>query len=186
MARHFTLSRSLSDEEADSGIDQESSVGKCEGMSWSADQFWSVIERLHRLSLVQSIEKKPASWFSIHPVVRGWLQLRERKRLSREKMFQEAIKLMNVIMESFAEVVHWSRGQQLLAHLDSCQINSQHIKLTKAIGCAEMRKETNSFGRFYQGQGRYDRSNELFEVLLKGIEIVLMEATGTYYKAWQT
>ncbi|KAF1961533.1 hypothetical protein CC80DRAFT_239419, partial [Byssothecium circinans] len=168
----FRRQRSLSDEETDSDTDsdtdQASITHKGEQTSWSADQFWSTIERLRRLSLVQSIEKKPAVWFSIHPVISDWLQLRERKRSTREKILRETIGLLSVVVEStFAEVADASKRQQFLAHLDSCQTGSRHIKLPRFLGCAEMRKETNSFGRFYQNQGKYDRSEELYEALLK-------------------
>ncbi|KAF2727050.1 hypothetical protein EJ04DRAFT_152032, partial [Polyplosphaeria fusca] len=168
----FRRQRSFSDEETDSDTDSDTDQAtithKGEQTSWSADQFWSTIERLRRLSLVQSIEKKPAVWFSIHPVISDWLQLRERKRSTREKILRETIGLLSVVVEStFAEVADASKRQQLLAHLDSCQTVSRHIKVPRFLGCAEMRKETNSFGRFYQNQGKYDRSEELYEALLK-------------------
>ena len=70
-----------------------------------------------------------------------------------------------VVKSSFAEVVHWSRGQELLAHLDSCQTNSQYMKLIIALGCSDMREETNSFGSFYRRQGKYDESKKLFQAL---------------------
>jgi hypothetical protein len=151
----FRRRRSLSDEDTDSDTDQTSSTSKCERTSWSKDQFWLTIERLHRLSLVQSIGNKPAVWFSIHPVISDWLQLRERKRSTRERMLRDTIELMSVVVGSaFAEAAHGSMRQELLAHLDSCHTSSQHIKLTKSLGCTDMRKQTNSFGAFYQIQGK--------------------------------
>ncbi|KAF2807747.1 uncharacterized protein BDZ99DRAFT_420245 [Mytilinidion resinicola] len=168
----FRRPRSLLDEETDSDTDsdtdQASSTHTCEQTGWSTDQFWSTIERLHRLSLVQSIEKKPAVWFSIHPVISDWLQLRERKRSIRERILRKTIRLMSVVVKSsFAEAAHGSRRQELLAHLDSCQTSSRYIKLTKPLGCTYMREETNSFGEFYARQGKFERSEQLYGALLK-------------------
>ena len=168
----FRRQRCLSDEETDSDTDSDTDRASFthgdKQTSWSANQFWSTIERLHRLSLVQSVEKKPAAWFSIHPVISDWLQLRERKRSVREKTLRDTIELMSVVVEStFAETADASKRQQLLAHLDSCQTGSQHIKLATSLGCADMRKETNSFGRFYKKQGKYNKSEELYTTLLK-------------------
>jgi tetratricopeptide (TPR) repeat protein len=164
----FRRPGSLTDEETDSDTDEENATTRCEQTSWSADQFWSIIERLRRLSLVQSIEKKPDVWFSIHPVISDWLQLRDKKRSTRGKILRETIGLMGVVVGAdFADTVHGSRRQELLAHLDSCQTNSQHMKLSRSLGCADMRKETNSFGKFYQKQGKYDRSEKLYEALWK-------------------
>ncbi|KAF2185283.1 hypothetical protein K469DRAFT_708064 [Zopfia rhizophila CBS 207.26] len=157
-----------SDEESDSDANQASSPRRCGKTNWSKDRFWLTVERLYRLSLVQSIERKSVVWFSIHPVISDWLQLRERKRSNREKTLREAIGLMSVVVgSSFAEVAEASRRQELLAHLDSCLTNSRYLKRTIRLGCADMRTETNSFGWFYQKQGKYDRSEELYEALLK-------------------
>jgi tetratricopeptide (TPR) repeat protein len=167
--RHQT---SLSDEETDSDTDcdtdQASFTHGKKQTRWSADQFWSTIERLRRLSLVQSVEKEPVVWFSIHPVISDWLQLREQKRSTREKILRETIGLMSVVVRSaFAEAADASKRQQLLAHLDSCQTGSRHIKFTKSLGCADMREQTISFGSFYHLQGKYERSEELYEALMK-------------------
>jgi tetratricopeptide (TPR) repeat protein len=171
----FRRPRSLSDEDTDSDPDsntdsntgQASSMRKHKQASWDRDQFWSVIERLHRLSLVQSIKKEPTVIFSLHPVISDWLQLREQKRSTREQILRETIKLMSVVVGSaFAEAAHASTRQELLAHLDSCQTNSEHMKFTKSLGCADMRDETNSFGHFYETQGQYTRSDKLYEALI--------------------
>ena len=165
----FRRPRNLSNEETDSDTDQASSEGTWKRTNWSPDRFWSVAERLHRLSLVQSIEKKPIAWLSMHPVISDWLQVRERKRSNRERILREAIQLMSVVVQSpFAEAALWSTRQELLAHLDSCRTISRHFKVTNALGNGMMRKETNSFGRFYERQGKYNSSRELFEALLKG------------------
>lgn len=55
---------------------------------WSEDEFWSVVERLHRLSLVQSIAKDhDCWWFLIHPVISDWLQMRQIDRSHREMQY---------------------------------------------------------------------------------------------------
>jgi tetratricopeptide (TPR) repeat protein len=165
-----TGSNTDTDTETDSDTNaiQAPSTRKCKPMCWSTNKFWLTIERLCRLSLVQSIDRNPSVWFSIHPVISDWLQLRQRKREAREEILREAIGLMSVVVKSsFSVVTPESRRQELLAHLDSCQIGSRHINPTQSLGCAEMRKETNLFGKFYSDQGKYDQSEALYKALLK-------------------
>ncbi|KAI9776725.1 MAG: hypothetical protein M1816_005096 [Peltula sp. TS41687] len=155
-----------SDEEFDSDTTQASSVGTYQPVDWSASQFWSLIERLNRVSLLQSISKKPTVWFSIHPVIRDWLQLREKSRLERENILLEAINLLGVVVgSSFADIVESYTKQELLAHMEVCQFNLRYIGATKAFGCAELRYETNAFGGFYDRQEKYHRSQDLWEAL---------------------
>jgi tetratricopeptide (TPR) repeat protein len=172
----FMRPDSPSDEsESESDTDQLSWLRRSGETSWNTDQFWSTIKRLNQLSLVQSIERKslvqsdeqkPEVWFSIHPVISDWLQLREKKRLIQKERLKEAIELMSVVVgSSFGEVANALKRQELLAHLDTCMTHSRHrIRL---LGSARMRRETNNFGEFYAWQGKYDRSEELYETLLK-------------------
>ena len=161
----FQRPGSASDEEADSDTDQESHAGTHKRTSWSFDCFWAVAERLCRLSLVQSAEKTPLAWISLHPVIRDWLQVRQKKRLNQGNL-RDAIRLVSVVARSlFATEKHWLRAQELLAHLDSCVANARYMKLPKALGCMAMRDETGSFGAFYESQGRYSEVEKLFWAL---------------------
>lgn len=63
---------------------------------------WAVIDRLDRLSLLQSIDKRPVPYFSIHPVIRDWLQLRKKKRYERKEKLRSAIQLVVVAVGSMA------------------------------------------------------------------------------------
>jgi tetratricopeptide (TPR) repeat protein len=174
----FMRQDSPSDEsegESESDTDQPSLLRRSRETNWSTDQFWWTIKRLNQLSLVQSIERKslvqsdeqkPEVWFSIHPVISDWLQVRERKRLIQKKRLKEAIALMSVVVgSSFGEVANALKRQELLAHLDTCMTYSR--RRAGLLGSVRMRRETNNFGEFYKQQGKYDRSEELYEALLK-------------------
>ena len=164
----FKRLRSSSDEENSLDDDKTVAASSFKEASWSNDQFWSTIERLYRLSLLQSIEQKPITWFSIHPVISDWLQLREKKRSNRQKRLQEAIGLMSVVVRSpFTKDAPPSRQRELLAHVDACVVNSRHTKLITFVRCSTMDVDLSSFGKFYYDQGEYGRMEELCRELVE-------------------
>ncbi|KAL9065770.1 MAG: hypothetical protein Q9161_007995 [Pseudevernia consocians] len=80
------------DDEEDDKASKRSSDGRLHGM-WNADRYWDVIAKSDDLSLLQSISPgtgQEGASFSLHPLIRDWLQLRLQAK-GRQKFTQEAI-----------------------------------------------------------------------------------------------
>ncbi|KZF21645.1 TPR-like protein [Xylona heveae TC161] len=158
------------DSDEDESSNEEESSEK-----WRKEKFWEVIERLHRLSLLQSIETMPAASFSLHPLIRDWLQLR-RKKSERQKFLREAIRLMSTLLrDSWSEESPLATRQKLLAHLDACTANCRHFKFIRGLGSGDMMDETQLFGDFYESEGRYMEAHNLFKSLLEDNKSFLEE-----------
>jgi hypothetical protein len=48
---------------------------------WDAERFWSLLDKAHELSLLESVSNEIGRRevnFSLHPLIRDWLQVREK------------------------------------------------------------------------------------------------------------
>ena len=101
-AKTQTSDGSFNDERSDISCNDESSDSICDE-KWSADQFWDIIVNLNDLSLLQSISPAAdhqGAKFSLHPVIRDWLQLRLIKK-ERQEYTQEAMLVLGCCIKAY-------------------------------------------------------------------------------------
>ena len=116
--------------------------------TWCSDSFWRVISSLHQVSLLQSINKEAGgSWFSLHPLIHDWLQLRQRQ--SGREMLRQSI---NVITEILGVSTTWQSPlmmrMELLAHVDVCISNSNRLLQDQGLGSGAMGPQSLVFAKF--------------------------------------
>ena len=148
---------SCSDEFSDSICDDE----------WSANQFWDIIFNLDNLSLLQSISpaaNDQGASFSLHPVIRDWLQLRLMKQ-DRREYTQEAILILVCCIKAYRDRSSISLEERtaLTTHMDVSMSNDDIFsKSQDKLGGNIANCDTASlFAEFYQHQGRYRISEDL-------------------------
>jgi tetratricopeptide (TPR) repeat protein len=146
---------------------------------WDHDHFWRLISRAHKLSLVQVITPRlepEGAAFSLHPLIRDWLQLRENGQ-QRRAFTSESIKIIvNSIRVFKTRRTVASIKQSLLLHVDTSVRNEREFsKVGRRLG-EEMNScnEAKWFAAFYRDQGRYHSSFELEAVVRK----TMMDALG--------
>ncbi|KIX10312.1 uncharacterized protein Z518_01394 [Rhinocladiella mackenziei CBS 650.93] len=129
--------------------------------TWDHDHFWGLIFRANRLSLVQSIShgsEPDGATFSLHPLIRDWLQLREKRR-QRRGFTSESIEMVVSSIRVFKNRGTAARiKKSLLLHMDTCLRNDiEFSKVGHRLG-EEMNNcdAANCFAEFYYEQGRYE------------------------------
>jgi tetratricopeptide (TPR) repeat protein len=133
---------------------------------WDSDRFWDLIYKSHQLSLVQSIgsrEEHGDAKFSLHPLIRDWLQLRE-KPIQRRSLTYEAIDLVvTSIREYTTRPATADLKSMLIAHMDTCLSNdSRFSKPQRSLGQDISSCSTAAwFAFFYHAQGLYREAEKL-------------------------
>ena len=138
-----------------------SSVGlECE-CRWDSVKFWDMLSRFYDLSLVQSLElHSDSATFSLHPLIRDWLQFREED--SRRSMVIESVAVVVASVElNESQPMSLEKRNSLLAHIDACvmgdeQFTEEQHQLGHDIqNCGNAR----SLAHFYIEQG-FDEAAE--------------------------
>ncbi|KAL8650824.1 MAG: hypothetical protein Q9226_004982 [Calogaya cf. arnoldii] len=153
-----------------SDVGKETSSHQRPKDEWDSDQFWDLLTKIHNLSLVQNIEKDTqGASFSLHPMVRDWLQ--HRGQLGDHKLYLFEV---FTILESTV-YVYWKRDTSislnqkaaLVAHIDACMLNDEHLSEPQdQIGYEEASYGTASALAYsYYISGRFDPA----EILLRRI-----------------
>jgi hypothetical protein len=136
---------------------------------WDSEKLGDVLAELQRLSLLQMPNEQTNELrFSLHPVVRDWIKLRQGIEM-RRKFTQEALMMLQSFLEDIDEEnLSLVVKQETILHLDSCLGNDQEF----------LQQSTNEydlgwlseFGWFYYAQGRYDEAELLFKRALADYE----------------
>ena len=180
---------STSDEDDDIGVSTVATDNKMKlwrrrsRYRWDGDQFWDTISKYHALSLVQSIGKDTdAAFFSLHPLIRDWLQLRETK-ISRQRFVRESLEIVAVNAEAVMAAAA-SDGCDysvdidisLLAHTGICRKNDERFVSTRyQLGNdLENCHVASSLARYY----RYFDDRKISEQLLIRIQNTQMRMLG--------
>ncbi|KAL8769021.1 MAG: hypothetical protein Q9209_004938 [Squamulea sp. 1 TL-2023] len=152
---------------------------------WDVDRFWEVLKALHRLSLVQTIEKDTnGATFSLHPLVRDWLQHRV-----------QAIDHLQNIAESFG-ILDSSSGYHsvnkttissrernaLVSHLDACMLaDTQLSKPRNQLGNdMTSHRIASNLADVYGEQGRYESAEILQRRIIKNEDADIFYFTGLF------
>ena len=133
---------------------------------WDSEQFWNVIYKSYQLSLVQSIgsrEEHGDAKFSLHPLIRDWLQLREKSSRRRSLTYEAIDLVITSIREYTNRPATADLKSMLLAHMDTCLSNdSRFSKAQRSLGqdissCGTAAR----FASFYLAQGLYREAEKL-------------------------
>ena len=166
------------DEESDESRTKEDgqagnqSSGRGSNDMWDPDRFWDVIARSDELSLLQSIspgtDQEGAS-FSLHPLIRDWLQLRLKSK-KRADYAQEAI-LVLVCCAAAYDNLSTTLGEKtaLLTHMDGSLSNEAEF-LEPQDWLGHQLESCNMaawFAGFYSKAGQYRTSEKLYRRTLE-------------------
>ena len=164
-------------EEDDLGT--QSSEGKILG-TWDTNQLWGVIAELNEFSLLQSISPgagQQGASFSLHPLIRDWLQLRLKPK-ERQEYTQEAITVLVCCAIAYkARSTTLEERRALITHMDMSMSNDKEFcepqdRLGRSIvGC----NRVGWFADFYLDEGRYRMSEELCRQMVETQRSILSE-----------
>ena len=166
------------EEEVDDNKAKElSSGGRSHGM-WDADRYWDVIAKADELSLLQSTspgtDRQGAS-FTLHPLIRDWLQLRLKAK-ERQEYTQEAIRVLAYCTHDARSTTLEERGA-LIRHIDVSLSNDKEFsEPQERLGCSiESCGRAGWFADFYFGEGRSRASEQLYRQMAETERSTLSE-----------
>jgi tetratricopeptide (TPR) repeat protein len=167
----FCIKSDESEEEYGEESNEERPLNDESRLSWNSEQFWAVIAMLYKLSLLQSISESDSesASFSLHPLIRDWLQLREQAG-RRQEYTQEGINVvLSCIKKYESSSTSPNQRQLLMTHMDACLSNDlRYSRPQYTLGSDATSCDIASwFARFYRNQGRYYAS-EMLEQLVVG------------------
>ncbi|THY56482.1 FabD/lysophospholipase-like protein [Aureobasidium pullulans] len=139
------------------------------GKKWESCQFQEVTRNLEKLSLVNNTDNCSGDtglWFSIHPVIRDWLQIRMKSNL-RQETLEESFRLIETVVAlEVTKVAGADVNQELLAHVD---ILVDPLKALCKCGFLDdvfLGDSAIKFGHFYLDNGHHMKAIELLEYAL--------------------
>jgi tetratricopeptide (TPR) repeat protein len=139
------------------------------GKKWESCQFQEVTRNLEKLSLVNNTDNCSGDtglWFSIHPVIRDWLQIRMKSNL-RQETLEESFRLIETVVAlEVTKVAGADVNQELLNHVD---ILVDPLKALCKCGFLDdvfLGDSAIKFGRFYLDNGHHMKAIELLEYAL--------------------
>ncbi|TIA47535.1 hypothetical protein D6C79_04597 [Aureobasidium pullulans] len=136
---------------------------------WDGSRFHKVIRNLEQLSLVTSTDKyskDTGAWFSVHPVIRDWLQIRMKSNLRRETLRESIYLVKTVTALEVTKVAGADVNQELLNHVD---ILVDPLKALCKCGFLDdvlVGDSAVNFGHFYYDNGHHMKAIELLEYAL--------------------
>ncbi len=133
--------------------------------TWDIDKLGGVLAEFDTLSLIQTQEHAmDQQLFSIHPVVRDWIQLRK-SRETRQRFVQESIIMLAYYLGGIdCNDLSWETNQETLLHVDSCVRHDKDLLSGSSFRILDDYPYVAlAFGEFYQDQGRYEEAEKLYE-----------------------
>ena len=139
---------------------------------WDGDKLGDVLTEFRKLSLLQMPNAAVAEQvFSIHPVVRDWIQIRK-SREARQRFAQESIiTLVSYLRGVDSKNSPFGTNQETVLHIDSCVRHDKDLLarssdrgLDKSLNAALL------FANFYLIQGRYEDAEKLYKRVLPNAE----------------
>ena len=175
----FEGDKDKDEDNEDDKANRRSSGGRSQG-TWDADRYWDVIVKADELSLLQSISPgmgQNRASFSLHPLIRDWLQLRVSKKERRE-CTQEAISVLACCASVYkARSTTLEERRALITHMDVSMFNDEKLSDPQdRLGhdLASCSRAT-LFAVFYFDQGRYLTSEELYRQVIETDRSILSE-----------
>ena len=175
----FSLADGDEGDEEDEKSGKLSSSGGSHG-TWDSDRYWDIVDKSAELSLLQSVSPgtgQQGASFSLHPLIRDWLQLRMKEK-ERPKYTQEAIKVLVCCVKA-DEIRSTSLEERtaLITHMDMSLSNDEKIlEPQDRLGCNVANcKAAGWYASFYAIQERYRTSESLFRRLVETLKSKLSE-----------
>ena len=155
--------------EFDEDDSRSSEVGR---YTWDSNRFWDVLANSDDLSLLQSISpgtSHEGAIFSLHPLIRDWLQLRLNSR-ERAKYTHEAIEALGCCAQAYDDLsTSLAEKTALITHMDVSLSNDekfsepQHRLGYQIANC----QAAEWFAYIYEKLGRYRTSEDLYRRVLE-------------------
>ncbi len=158
------------DDEDDRANSQSS--GQSFNNTWDPDRFWDVIAKSDELSLLQSISQgtgEDGAHFSLHPLIRDWLQLRL-KIEDRAKRTQEAILVLSWCVQAYEDrSTTWEEKTALITHMDVSLSNDEEFSEPQDRLGHNIANCTTAawFAYFYKERAQYPTSLSLYRRVLE-------------------
>lgn len=159
--------------------DSQSSVAGVHGV-WDSDRFWDVVVKSDELSLLQNISPgngQEGASFSLHPLIRDWLQLRL-NATERTMYTIHATEALGCCAQLYgARSTTLEQNIALVKHMDVSLLNIElFLELQEKLGHRiESCNTAKWFAGFYLKRGRYHTSEDLFRRVLETERSVLGE-----------
>lgn len=141
---------------------------------WDTEQFWELLTKMHNLSLVQNTEKDAqGASFSLHPLVRDWLQHRD-QMIDHQQYLTEGFEILG----STAKIYNKGRTKSsidqraaLVSHIDACMLNDEHLSEPhKHLGNEETSYETaDVLATLCFNHGRYESAEKLLHRITENV-----------------
>ena len=131
---------------------------------WDSDKLGDVLAEFRKLSLLQVPNAAVAEHvFSVHPVVRDWIQTRKSREI-RQQLVKESIIMLTTYLQSvdFNDLPLETK-QETLLHVDSCVRHDRDLLSGSSHWSFDDDWIAASwFAVFYIHQGRYDEAEKLY------------------------
>lgn len=131
---------------------------------WDRDKLGVVLAEFHKLSLIK-MQKHAMDQllFSIHPVIRDWIQIRMSREL-RQHYAQESITMLESYLRSYNSYdLPLETNQETLLHVDSCVRHDKDLLSGSSFRGLDLRSSASCFASFYSDQGRYRDAKYFYE-----------------------
>ncbi|THX83485.1 FabD/lysophospholipase-like protein [Aureobasidium pullulans] len=141
---------------------------------WNGSRFQEVTRDLEQLSLVSNTgkyAKDTGVWFSIHPVVQDWLQIRMKLNLRQETLVESLCLIVEVTSLEVTEVAGADVNQELLNHVDTLIGPLQASYKDGLLVNGAVIKLAAKFGIFYLDNGQSEKAIELLEGILEVMKV---------------
>ncbi|THV91321.1 hypothetical protein D6D25_09627, partial [Aureobasidium pullulans] len=139
------------------------------GKKWESCQFQEVTRNLEKLSLVNNTDNCSGDtglWFSIHPVIRDWLQIRMKSNL-RQETLEESFRLIETVVGlEVTKVAGADVNQELLNHVDILVDPLKALCKRGFLDDVLVGDSAIKFGQFYLDNGHHMKAIELLEYAL--------------------
>jgi tetratricopeptide (TPR) repeat protein len=140
-------------------------------LRWDTDRFWHLINQAYSLSLLQNISKgadQEEVTLAMHPLIRDWLQLREKPR-QRQTYTREGMDLVASSIKVY-EIIETTANlkNSLLLHLNACLRNDQQFFRKGHNLGQEVASCTTAtlFLSFYRTMGHFPVSETLATIVM--------------------
>ncbi|KAL8723929.1 MAG: hypothetical protein Q9181_007073 [Wetmoreana brouardii] len=156
---------------------------------WDSDRFWDMLSKLREMSLSQSTGRNTqGASFSIHPLIRDWLQLRLEPEI-RRRFVEESLTIAATNARYYYEndfSINRAQHDALLAHVDACIMNDRTFSEPQLqIGNDVASNHKASWiADLYNLHGRYESMEALRRKIYKSLKASLgSEHTDTLQQA---
>jgi tetratricopeptide (TPR) repeat protein len=138
--------------------------------SWDAYNYEDVITELSRLSLLQQMTTDDECIFSLHPLIRDWVQLRIPQQRRTGYVVESAIVLASYVKKHIT-TSSLPTSRRILSYQDALvQSMSRFSNPDVRLGTGALRNAGQCFALFYNLHGRYNDAEVLLNTVLANDE----------------